>query len=171
MTSSQKVFVFDVNGTLLIRVKEKKGEHLKKRDADGVLPGMGDLLYIRPHLEKLIEFLHGNNIRYCLWTTAMEHNAVHLVQLLKDRGLNRAAHTYYYSHSTPEVGHPYKRGKELSKIAEVEKTDLENVFLIDDEVRKCIPQSQHIEISEYNALNDEDDAFLQIIEVIKTHIK
>ncbi|KAI5192468.1 hypothetical protein NEMIN01_2032 [Nematocida minor] len=167
MTRGEKIFVFDLNGTLLTRVKENKGEHLKVRDADEILPSRGDLIYIRPHLDALASYLHENKIKYVLWTTAMEHNGVHLVNAVKKRGLDKYLGTLFHSHSTPVVSHPFKRAKNMKVIADLYNTEIENVFLIDDEIIKCVPESAYIPISEYSPMNTKDDALLQIIETIK----
>ncbi|KFG26313.1 uncharacterized protein NESG_01433 [Nematocida ausubeli] len=167
MTVEKKIFVFDLNGTLLSRVKENKGTYLDKKKPDAIIPGRGDLIYLRPHLDKLINYLHENDITYMLWTTAMEHNGIHLTNLLESKGMTRAIHKYYHAHATKLDENSYKRGKDMNKIAELENVSVKNVFLIDDEIIKCIPESSYIPIEEYQAMNEEDDALIRIIERIK----
>ncbi|KAH9385669.1 uncharacterized protein NEMAJ01_0565 [Nematocida major] len=169
MSSSKKVFVFDLNGTLLARVKENKGKLMKMQEPDGVLSGPGDLIYLRPHLGELVEFLHKNNVQYALWTTAMEHNGVRLASMVEKAGMTKALGKYYHAHSEPIKGHPYKRSKNMQVVASATGVSIEDVFLIDDEVLKCIPVSCHIPIEEYKPL-EEDTELLRIIEVIKGHL-
>ncbi|KAI5180701.1 hypothetical protein NEOKW01_0985 [Nematocida sp. AWRm80] len=166
MTTSNKIFVFDINGTLLKRVKTDKPTYLKVRNADAILPTCKDLVYIRPHISKLIEFLHSNNIRYVLWTTAMEHNAIHLVNFLKKEGLNQPLTTLYYTQSLPLPDHPYKRYKDMNHLAKKYNIPVENIYLIDDEVIKCHPQSCHLPIPDYDPLNTDDTAIIDVISTI-----
>lgn len=170
MSKNEKVFVFDLNGTLLARIKERKGKYLSARDADGIIPGTGDLIYIRPHLDKLISYLDDNEITYVLWTTAMEHNGIHLVSALREKGLKNHKHSLYHSHSTPIKEHPYKRAKNMQVVADIYNTSIDNVFLIDDEQIKCIPDSCYISIDPYDPLNKEDDALIRIVDTIKSII-
>ncbi|KAI5166641.1 hypothetical protein NEIRO03_1204 [Nematocida sp. AWRm78] len=172
MSADRKIFVFDLNGTLLTRVKENKGEVLNLMKPDGIIPGMGDLIYVRPHLDKLIEYLHSNAIEYVLWTTAMEHNGIHLMNAVEKKGMTKSLYKLYHAHSTKIEGHPFKRGKDLSVISNLVGVPVNNIFLIDDEVIKCIPSSSHIPIEEYNILKSKQDtALIKIIEVIKSHMK
>lgn len=168
MSTNEKVFVFDLNGTLLARIKERKGEYLNVRDADGIIPGMKDLIYVRPHLEKLVKYLHDNEISYVLWTTAMEHNAIHLINAVREKGLNQYKSALFHAHSTQIPGHPFKRSKNMQMIADKYNTSIENIFLIDDESMKCIPESCHVPIDTYDPMNKEDDALIRIIDTLKS---
>lgn len=167
MRAEEKVFVFDLNGTLLRRVKtDRKKEMLAVREADGVVPGCGDLIYLRPHIEELVEFLHTNGVQYAFWTTAMEHNAVHLLRAVGARGMNRHRAALYGSSGVPIPGHPYKKSKPLSVMAEALGVPVQRLRLVDDEAVKCTPEELYMEIEEYNPASSEDTALLALIERI-----
>lgn len=157
------VFVFDLNGTLLKRVHENKKEYLEIRASDGRVPGCGDLIYVREYLTDLISFLHKNNVKYIFWTTAMEHNGIHLVNAVVNKGMNKAIDFLYHASSTP-LPNTYKRQKNMNLIARKHSVPVENIFLIDDEEIKCVPTSAHIKIAEYDPRNTKDTALLSLID-------
>ncbi|KAI5172585.1 hypothetical protein NEFER03_1660 [Nematocida sp. LUAm3] len=165
------LLVFDLNGTLMKRVKENAEKYLKVRDADGYVPRCANLLYIRPHIKELSVFLHENKINYIFWTTAMEHNAVHLVNLVKKHGMNREIGAFYHSSATKVPDHEYKRYKDLSIISEKFSVPVERIFLIDDEEYKCFPSSSHIPIDEYDPLDEKDFSLISLISTIKEKLK
>ncbi|KAI5184592.1 hypothetical protein NEHOM01_0267 [Nematocida homosporus] len=169
-TSPSQLFVFDINGTLLSRVKKQKHRFLTNKAPDFILPSCSDLIYFRPYLSELVSFLHSQQIKYVLWTTAMEHNAVHLVNGLIGQGLDQAIEHLYFSTAKPIPGHPYKRYKDMQIISDKHQVPIERIFLVDDEVEKCVPKSCHLPIAEYDPLNAEDRAILDIIDQIKNII-
>lgn len=166
MSVGNRVFVFDFNGTLLTRVKTGKGALLKQRAPDARLSN-GDLVYVRPHLKKLADFLHENDVTYMFWTTAMEHNAVQMETIVTQTGLNRHKRMFMYSHSTRLPDHPYKRYKDLVQVAKEFGVGVADVRLVDDDQYKCEPPSCHIHVATYDPLDEGDAALLSVIDQIK----
>lgn len=163
MAATDLFLVFDLNGTLLRRVKADKERMMALRNPEGRLPGCNDLIYVRPHLSELLAFLHEQHIPYVFWTTAMEHNAVHLLEAITSRGMNQHRGSFFFSHATPIPEHPYKRLKDLAVVAAKYQIPLANIRLVDDEVIKCSSPELHIPIDEYNPENAEDTALLSLI--------
>ncbi|KAI5189973.1 hypothetical protein NECID01_0768 [Nematocida sp. AWRm77] len=162
--------VFDLNGTLLKRVKEDKQRIMAIRNPDGRVPPCNDLIYLRPHIGQLAEFLHKHGISYVFWTTAMEHNGVYLLNAVTETGMNQHKGSFFYTHSTPIKGHPYKRSKDLKLISTKYSVPLEQIRLIDDEEIKSMYPGLHIPISEYSPENQEDTALLSLISTLSSII-
>ncbi|OAG29201.1 hypothetical protein NEDG_01274 [Nematocida displodere] len=166
----ERVFVFDLNGTLVTRVKENKREYLQVRDADERLRGCDDLIYVRPHLKELARFLHTYAIPYVFWTTAMEHNGAQLLSIVSSLGMNQHKLALFGTHATPIPGHPYKKYKDLSVLSTMLKVPLETLRLIDDEEIKSIQKDQFIKIDCYDPKNTQDTALVQLIDTLKAEL-
>lgn len=163
---SDCLVVLDFNGTLLARVGEgQRARVLKEKNPDDRL-GNGDLLYMRPHAQKLADFLHANGIPYMFWTTAMEHNAVKMHALIKGHGFTKPLHLYTQAYSARLPGHAYKRYKDIAVVSKHTGIPLDRIRLVDDDAYKCSPADCHIPIKTYDPLEDEDAEILRIIQVI-----
>lgn len=169
MTKAQrKLFlVLDLNGTLMARVKEQKESHMKLNKRFSVMPSSGDLVFVRPHVRDLANYLHEEGIRYAFWTTAMEHNGVHLVDIATRNGLDMPEIKLYHSHSNKIPGHPYKRCKDLEVVSRMAQVPLEHIRLVDDEEMKAVQKDQLIQIKPYCPKEEKDDALLQLVETLK----
>jgi NLI interacting factor-like phosphatase len=170
MNKEGKMIVFDLNGTLVARVKHGKGAILKLREPEKVMKN-GDLVYVRPYLKELVEFLHSNKVQYMLWTTAEEHNAVQMIDVVKRHGIDRFIGIFTHKDSTPLTTHPHKRGKRLELVSRKFGVELSNVFLVDDHDYKCIPLDRHLPVCTYDPHDSEDKGLLNVLEQIRARLR
>lgn len=135
------LLVFDINGTLLRRKKK-------------VYPTL-ETIKFRPHLEKLVKFLHTHNLEYIFWTTALPKDAFQLLKILKEFGFTKSR----------GVKHFYDCKYFNKKFVKDLRIFKEKSILIDDCVKKSMDGNEILLVSKFVS-DCEDSEILRLIEVL-----
>lgn len=168
------VVALDINGTLLKRVYCYDKAGISSFESAGKATVIKNhMVYYRPHLRKLSDFLESNNIRYVFWSTMYRHNLVLYVKALEEFGFSN--YLACYDESYCKVGNEKGRIKakrwlkDLRVLADAYSISLRNCVLIDDDLLKNAEGCNLIPVKEYDP-RVADEELLQLIDRIKSFI-
>lgn len=159
--------VFDINGTLVRRYFFDDDEVIPEITKKDVVRRFRDhLVFFRPHLNDLCEFLEKNNIKYVFWSTMTPRNTRNYVKMLKEMGFK--SFIGYYDGAYCKVG--TNRGKVIAKkwvkdlrlISETYNVPLEKCVLIDDDEVKRAEGCKFIDIKEYDPAIEDTELLITI---------
>lgn len=162
----------DINGTLLKRIHK-----CNRKKIDGSLHGdklrktlRNHVVYYRPHLQDLGEFLNHHRIKYVFWSTMQRHNTLLYAKSLEDFGLNRYLKCYDESHCrTGSIRGSIKAKKwlkDLRMLSDEHGISLDNCVLVDDNALKSTEGCNFIQVKEYDP-DAPDQELLLLIEKLK----
>lgn len=167
----------DINGTLLKRIHKCNWKRMSATSLHG--DNLYEILhnhvvYYRPHLKDLGEFLNHPRIKYVFWTTMQRHNALLYAMCLEDFGLNKYLRCYDESHcQTGSIRGNIKATKwlkDLRMLSDVHGVSLDNCVLVDDNALKSVEGCNFIQVKEYDpAVPDQE--LLLLIEKLKEFVE
>lgn len=155
--------IFDLNGTLLQRLKKKDGA-LKNRSAVSLYSFScnGSKVYIRPHLKRLIDDLFLlDNVDVAVWTSAQRSNADTLVKNIFGDHLSKLKFVWARDKCTdaPMGVKTDTVKKPLKKVWDACDGiwNDRNTVLVDDSILKAVETPRNIyHIKKFDLLIDED---------------
>jgi hypothetical protein len=152
------LIIFDINGTLLTRIG--KNMSIQSDLIDGSI-------CLRPHANKLADFLNENNIDYAFWTTQSEQKAESSFCSLQKFGFTNAKFLWKKDQCTN------KYIKDLSVVArEYPMYNTSNIIIVDDSDHKIIDKDRYIRISSFNIYNlTRDNELMMLLDYIKHMVK
>ncbi|KCZ82231.1 hypothetical protein H312_00254 [Anncaliia algerae PRA339] len=171
------MIVFDINGTLLKRVKRTEKEHIRNLEKNQFLPISHDSIYnyyFRKDLDKLSSFLDTNSVPYCFWTTMFEKNANICTELLKTVGFTK--YLKIYNQDQCLIGNNKGKVKAEKWVKNLEipsgelDVPLDRCVLIDDDLVKVYGNQNSFIVDEFN-FELVDDGVEKIIDFIKQFIQ
>eukprot|EP00866_Antonospora_locustae_P000405 jgi/Antlo1/405/893 len=173
---SEIMVALDINGTLLKRIHKSKKMEIGTGFHGGNLCKMlhNHVVYYRPYLRELGEFLSLNRIRYVFWSTMQRHNTLLYAKSLEDFGLTEYLKCYDESHCKTGITRGSIKAKkwlkDLKVLSDVHNISLDNCVLVDDNVLKSTEGCNFIQVKEYDP-NMPDRELLQLIEKLKEFVK
>ena len=148
--SSKILIVFDINGTIMKKIK--KDTDIKNSLITGTR-------CLRPFAPKLAEFLNKSNIDYAFWTTQKNEKAEKSIKALLNYGFTNAKFIW--------KGNDCKRHniKDLSLIVKkFPEYRGENILIVDDTDSKIINKERFIKVNTFHLKNLEMDEELLHLE-------
>jgi hypothetical protein len=148
--TSKILIVFDINGTILKKIK--KDNHIRNDLITGTR-------CLRPFAEKLAEFLNKSNIDYAFWTTQKDKKAEKSINALLNHGFTNAKFIW-------KGGDCKKHNiKDLSLIVKkYPEYRGENILIVDDTDSKIINKERYIKVTTFQLKNLEIDEELLHLE-------
>lgn len=170
------VVALDINGTLLKRIHKCNRNEIGAGLHGGKLCKTlnNHIVYYRPYLQELGEFLSLNRIKYVFWSTMQRHNTLLYAKSLEEFGLNKYLKCYDESHCrTGSIRGSIKAKKwlkDLRMLSDVHSTSLNNCVLVDDNALKSTEGCNFIQVKEYDP-SVPDQELLQLIEDLKAFVQ
>jgi hypothetical protein len=157
---SKILVVFDINGTLLTRIKKfqvnPESSHL-----------ISGTICMRPHATELAEFLNENNIDYAFWTTQGEKKAEEAFECLKQFGFINSKFSWKSDMCVKRCI------KDLRVVQEnFPEYNKNNIIIVDDSDHKIVDKDRFIKITSFNIYNlANDDGLIILHDYIKRLFK
>ena len=169
------IIALDINGTLLRRFhRYDKATYASIKGSEDAVVINNHLVYYRPYLKELSEFLESNNVDYVFWSTMQRHNLLSCVKSLESFGFRKYLECYDGSHCKTGKRKSEKIKaknwlKDLRLLAELHKVSLKDCVLVDDDVFKSVEGCNFISVKEYDP-RESDEELLKLIGKLREFI-
>lgn len=170
-TNDQKcLLVFDLNGTLLKRVKKLNKHQIKvhlDKHSQNIYGFEDSVVYIRPHLNNLAQFLHHNHIDHAIWTSTRRRDAKNLYDLVQQYGFKNEKFYWTRKKCSKIANYNLKsllKAKDLHQVwNEYQEYNPNNVILVDDSLFKATCNEHLINLKTFKIDEHETDNELELL--------
>lgn len=154
----EKIVVFDLNGTLLKRIKKDERSTIQSLEAQEIFADASYdryYIYIRPHIKTLAEFLHTHDVNYIFWSTCTRPHLTKLIGFIKDVMYNYCGFFCQDECIAGKYKGNSKADKWVKNLEVVKRKYNKDAILVDDGIEKRFEDQPMILVKEFTGSHDD----------------